>query len=54
MTASSSADPHVVADNSTAWLVPVGTPGRDTAEFVHPTQPGWDATAGALRVAVTG
>src|SRR6478609_2015239 len=47
-------DPHVVADNSQAWLVPVGTPGRDTAEFVHPTQPGWDATAGALRVAVTG
>jgi lysophospholipase L1-like esterase len=47
-------DPHVVADNSKAWLVPVGTPGRDTAEFVHPTQPGWDATAGALRVAVTG
>lgn len=47
-------DPHVVADNSKAWLVPVGTPGRDVAEFVHPTQPGWDATAGALRVAVTG
>jgi hypothetical protein len=47
-------DPHVVADNSHAWLVPVGTPGRDVAEFVHPTQPGWDATAGALRVAVTG
>ena len=47
-------DPHVVADNSNAWLVPVGTPGRDTAEFVHPTQPGWDATAGALRAAVTG
>ncbi|GGM87682.1 hypothetical protein GCM10009721_10810 [Terrabacter tumescens] len=45
-------DPHVVADNSKAWLVPVGTPGRDTAEFVHPTQPGWDATAGALRTAV--
>jgi hypothetical protein len=47
-------DPHVVADNSNAWLVPVGTPGRDVAEFVHPTQPGWDATSGALRVAVTG
>lgn len=47
-------DPHVVADNSKAWLVPVGTPGRDTAEFVHPTQPGWNATAGALRSAVTG
>ncbi len=47
-------DPHVVADNSNAWLVPVGTPGRDVAEFVHPTQPGWDATAGALRTAVTG
>ncbi|MFM6849580.1 MAG: SGNH/GDSL hydrolase family protein [Terrabacter sp.] len=47
-------DPHVVADNSKAWLVPVGTPGRDVAEFVHPTQPGWDATAGALRAAVTG
>ncbi|WP_374971073.1 SGNH/GDSL hydrolase family protein [Terrabacter sp. BE26] len=47
-------DPHVVADNSRAWLVPVGTPGRDTAEFVHPTQPGWNATARALRVAVTG
>ncbi|GAA2470556.1 SGNH/GDSL hydrolase family protein [Terrabacter carboxydivorans] len=47
-------DPHVVADNSRAWLVPVGTPGRDTAEFVHPTQPGWDATAGALRTAVSG
>ncbi len=47
-------DPHVVADNSTAWLVPVGTPGRDVAEFVHPTQPGWDATTRALRVAVTG
>jgi len=46
--------PHVVADNSNAWLVPVGTPGRDTAEFVHPTQPGWNATAGALRSAVTG
>jgi hypothetical protein len=46
-------DPHVVADNSNAWLVPVGTPGRDVAEFVHPTQPGWDATAGALRDAVT-
>ena len=48
------ADPHLVADNSQAWLVPVGTPGRDTAEFVHPTQPGWDATAGALHSAVTG
>lgn len=47
-------DPHVVADNSNAWLVPVGTPGRDVAEFVHPTQPGWDATAGALRTAVAG
>jgi len=47
-------DPHVVPDNSRAWLVPVGTPGRDVAEFVHPTQPGWDATAGALRTAVTG
>ncbi|MEW1952263.1 SGNH/GDSL hydrolase family protein [Terrabacter sp. NPDC080008] len=47
-------DPHVVADNSRAWLVPVGTPGRDTAEYVHPTQPGWDATAGALRAAVIG
>ncbi|CAN7162331.1 SGNH/GDSL hydrolase family protein [Terrabacter sp. LjRoot27] len=47
-------DPHLVADSSRAWLVPVGTPGRDVAEFVHPTQPGWDATAGALRVAVTG
>lgn len=47
-------DPHVVADNSNAWLVPVGTPARDTAEFVHPTQPGWNATAGALRAAVTG
>ena len=47
-------DPHVVADNSKAWLVPVGTPGRDTAEFVHPTQPGWNATAEALRAAVTG
>lgn len=47
-------DPHVVADNSNAWLVPVGTPGRDTAEFVHPTQPGWNTTAGALRAAVTG
>lgn len=46
-------DPHVVADNSNAWLVPVGTPGRDVAEFVHPTRPGWDATAGALRAAVT-
>jgi hypothetical protein len=46
-------DPHVVADNSQAWLVPVGTPGRDVAEFVHPTQPGWDATAGALRAAVS-
>jgi lysophospholipase L1-like esterase len=46
-------DPHVVADYSNAWLVPVGTPGRDVAEFVHPTQPGWDATAGALRDAVT-
>ncbi|GAB3873309.1 SGNH/GDSL hydrolase family protein [Terrabacter terrigena] len=47
-------DPHVVADNSKAWLVPVGTPGRDVAEFVHPIQPGWDATAGALRAAVAG
>lgn len=47
-------DPHVVADNSNAWLVPVGTPGRDTSEYVHPTQPGWNATAGALRAAVTG
>lgn len=47
-------DPHVVADNSNAWLVPVGTPGRDVAEFVHPTQQGWDATAGALRASVTG
>ena len=47
-------DPHVVADNSKAWLVPVGTPGRDVAEFVHPIQPGWDTTAGALRAAVAG
>ena len=46
-------DPHVVADNSNTWLVPAGTPGRDVAELVHPTQPGWDATAGALRDAVT-
>jgi lysophospholipase L1-like esterase len=45
-------DPHVVPDNSNAWLVPVGMPGRDVPEFVHPTQPGWDATAGALRAAV--
>jgi hypothetical protein len=43
-----------MADNSSAWLVPVGTPGRDVAEFVHPTQPGWDATAAALRAAVAG
>ena len=46
-------DPRVVGDQSNAWLVPVGTPGRDVAEFVHPTQPGWDATASALRAAVT-
>ncbi|WP_076263890.1 hypothetical protein [Intrasporangium flavum] len=47
-------DPRIVADQSNAWLVPVGTPGRDVAEFVHPTQPGWDATSSALRAAVTG
>ena len=47
-------DPHVLADNSSAWLVPVGTPGRDVAEFVHPIQAGWDATAAALRASVTG
>ena len=46
-------DPRVVADQSDAWLVPVGSPGRDVAEFVHPTQPGWDATSSALRAAVT-
>jgi len=46
-------DPRIVADQSQAWLVPVGSPGRDVAEFVHPTQPGWDATTSALRAAVT-
>lgn len=45
-------DPRVVADQSQAWLVPVGSPGRDVAEFVHPTQPGWNATSSALRAAV--
>jgi hypothetical protein len=45
-------DPRVLGDQSSAWLVPVGSPGRDVAEFVHPTQPGWDATASALAAAV--
>lgn len=47
-------DPHVAADNSQAWLVPVLAPGRERPEWVHPTLTGWTATAGALREAVTG
>ncbi|MFX4287865.1 SGNH/GDSL hydrolase family protein [Janibacter sp. G349] len=41
-------DPHVVADNSDAWLVPVLSPGRELKEFVHPTAAGWGASALAL------
>ena len=41
-------DPHVVADNSNAWLVPVLAPGRELKEFVHPTAAGWGASALAL------
>ena len=47
-----SLDPHVGADNSDAWLVPPLAPGRDVAEWMHPTLPGWTATAGALRAAL--
>lgn len=46
-------DPHVVADNSDAWLVPPFAPGREVAEWVHPTLAGWTATASAVRAAVT-
>ena len=41
-------DPHVVANNSNAWLVPVLAPGRELKEFVHPTAAGWGASALAL------
>ncbi|MGI9156643.1 MAG: SGNH/GDSL hydrolase family protein [Marmoricola sp.] len=41
-------DPHLVPDNSKAWLVPFGTPGRATAEYVHPLRAGWNASAKAL------
>lgn len=47
-------DPRTVADQSNAWLVPVAAPGRQQPEWVHPTQDGWNATAGALYAAVTG
>jgi len=41
-------DPRIGADNTDSWLVPVGAPGRETAEFVHPRLVGWTATARAL------
>lgn len=41
-------DPHVVADNTNAWLVPLFAPGRVSAEYVHPTRQGWAASAVAL------
>lgn len=47
-------DPHVAADSSQAWLVPVAAPGRERPEWVHPTLTGWTATAGALRASLTG
>lgn len=47
-------DPRTVGDQSDAWLVPVAAPGRQQAEWVHPTPDGWQATAEALYAAVTG
>ena len=47
-------DPRTVGDQSNAWLVPVGAPGRQEAEWVHPTPDGWSATAEAVYAAVTG
>jgi lysophospholipase L1-like esterase len=47
-------DPRTVADQSNAWLVPVGAPGRQQPEWVHPTPDGWAATADALEAALTG
>lgn len=35
-------------DNSDAWLVPVGAPGRAIPEWVHPTPEGWRASADAV------
>lgn len=46
-------DPRTVPDQSASWLVPVAAPGRQQPEWVHPTQDGWNATAGALYAAVT-
>lgn len=45
-------DPHPVADNRAAWLVPVLTPGREYSEWVHPTAAGWVASALALSSAM--
>lgn len=47
-------DPHVAADSSQAWLVPVLAPGRERPEWVHPTLTGWTATADALRATISG
>jgi len=41
-------DPRRGADNTDSWLVPIGAPGRETAEFVHPKLVGWTGTARAL------
>lgn len=45
-------DPRVLADNSLAWLVPIGASGRVYNEWVHPTLAGWTASANALKPAL--
>lgn len=45
-------DPHSAPDNSDAWLVPVGAPGRQLSEWVHPTVRGYEASATALLAAI--
>lgn len=45
-------DPHAVPNQTNSWLVPIGAPGRQPSEWVHPTIQGWNADADALRAAL--
>ncbi|WP_277453129.1 SGNH/GDSL hydrolase family protein [Janibacter sp. DB-40] len=45
-------DPRSTPDNSDAWLVPVGAPGAQIPEWVHPTVEGYQASADALLAAI--
>lgn len=37
-------DPHVVPNQANSWLVPIGAPGRQQSEWVHPTIQGGTRT----------